>query len=73
MRSIASKLMMRMLVAAAVILAVGIAVVFQIRAALFEEAASNLMLPVISLYALLLLIQTLSLVSLRPSEQALKS
>lgn len=44
MRSIASKLMMRMLIAAAVILAIGVAVIFQIRTILFEEAASELML-----------------------------
>ena len=43
MRSIASKLMMRMLIAAAVILAIGVAVIFQIRTILFEEAASELM------------------------------
>lgn len=43
MRSIASKLMMRMLIAATVILAIGVAVIFQIRTALFEEAAVDLM------------------------------
>lgn len=43
MRSIASKLMMRMLIAAAVILAIGVVVIFQIRTALFEEAATELM------------------------------
>lgn len=43
MRSIASKLMMRMLIAATVILAIGVAVIFQIRTALFEEAAIELM------------------------------
>ena len=43
MRSIASKLMIRMLIAAALILAIGVVVIFQIRAVLFEEAASGLM------------------------------
>jgi methyl-accepting chemotaxis protein len=43
MRSIASKLMVRMLLAAVVILAIGVVVIFQIRTALFEEAAGNLM------------------------------
>jgi len=43
MRSIASKLMMRMLLAAVVILAIGVVVIFQIRTALFEEAAGSLM------------------------------
>ncbi len=43
MRSIASKLMMRMLLAAVVILAIGVVAIFQIRTLLFEEAAASLM------------------------------
>lgn len=43
MRSIASKLMVRMLIAATVVLAIGVVVIVQIRTALFEEAATELM------------------------------
>ncbi len=43
MHSIASKLMIRMLVASTIILAIGVAVVLHIRTSLFESAAADLM------------------------------